>query len=282
MLVSFCVPPADAYSASTFLVIERPDRLHVYNKYQQGITPRERAVLTPFVPMRIVKANDLLGDGFTPCTTVEIGGELFYLVKGRDGELSGSAKAGTIRRFTDAEVLRDTIVVLDDRAIEFAPFGGDGPRPLRRGERFVRHFSQGERTCIGSLDQPPIYGFAPLPASGRRQTWDVPSTLNEPRVVIPEKILAAVRENLSEVNRVYRSLYSFFNQRTGQQRPAPHWTVTNARHAIVCTLVNRPADADVSQSTRYLVKDLENVLLGTKLRITNAADRIEIRMEQGE
>ncbi|MBP1649415.1 MAG: hypothetical protein H6Q30_2860, partial [Bacteroidetes bacterium] len=58
--------------------------------------------------------------------------------------------------------------------------------------------------------------------------------------------------------------------------------VSGSQRTIVCTLTNRPAGADLSQSTRYLFKDLENALLGTPLRVTGTPDHIEIRVEQAE
>ncbi len=282
MLAAFFRPAAPAFSASAFLVAERPDRFLIYNKYQQTITPRERSLLAPFVPMRIIKINDLLGDGFTPCTTVEIMGDLFYIVKGKDGELSGADRAGAIRRFSDAQVLSDTIIVLANGSFSVVAPEGNAHQTVRRGERLVRCFREGDRTFVGTMDQPPLYGFVDLPASAQRQAWDIARSEEEGPTAIPERILAAVQDNIQEVNRVYLGLYAFFNEQTGEQRPAPHWSVSSSRRAIVCTLINRPPGADLSQSTRYLVKDLQNALLGTALRVSSVPDRIEIRMEQAE
>lgn len=282
LLVMFLRPVAPALSASVFLVAERPDRFLIYNKYQQTITQRERALFTPFVPMRIVRNNDLLGDGFTPCMTAEIRGELFYLVKGKDGELTGAERAGAIRRFGDVVALGDTITALTGGTLSIVLPSGDARRAVRRGERLVRYFLDGDRTYVGTIDQSPVYGFVLLPASARRQSWDVARSAGELSREIPPRVLSAVQENVEEVNRVYRGLFTFFNKQTGQQRPVPHWSISSTRGLIVCTLQNRPSSADLTQSTRYLVKDLENAILGTPLRVSGSADHIEIRMEQAE
>jgi hypothetical protein len=159
---------------------------------------------------------------------------------------------------------------------------GNAQRAVRRGERLIRYFSEGDRTYVGTIDQVPTFGFVRLPASGRKQTWDIARSAEEVSAAIPPHVLAAVRQNIEEVNRVYQGLYSFFNRQTGQQRPVPHWTLSSSRALIVCTLQNRPSSADLTQSTRYLVKDLQNALLGTPLKVASAPDHIEIRMEQGE
>jgi hypothetical protein len=283
MLAALCYPAGRLFAASTFVVAERPDRLLIYNKYQQQITARERAMLVPFVPMRVVRNNDVLGDGFTPCMTVEIGGELFYVARGREGELTGSEHAGAIRRFTAGVDLGDTILVLSNSAFQLDSPVGDGRRPIRRGERFVRYFQDGDRTYVGSVDGKPAYGFVQLPASSRGRSWEVDrSVVAEGPVEIPPRVLTAVQENIEEVNGVYRNLYVFFNKQTGDQRPIPRWTVNSSRRTIVCTLTNRPSGADLTVSTRYLLKDLENATLGTTLKVTGTPDRIEIRMEQQE
>lgn len=282
ILVALLCAALPAFSASVYLVAERPDHFLVYNKYQQTITPRERALLAPFVPMRIVRNNDVLGDGFTPCTTVEIGGELFYLVKGKDGELVGAERAGALKRFSDAVVLGDTITILTSGSYSIALPAGDARKSIRRGERLVRYFLEGDRTFVGTMDPSPIYGFVRLPASARRQSWEIARSAGELSAAIPQRVLTAIQQNLDEVNRVYQGLYSFFNRQTGQQRPIPHWVVSSSKGLIVCTLQNRPSGADLTQSTRYLVKDLENAVLGTALRVSGSPDHIEIRMEQVE
>ncbi len=160
---------------------------------------------------------------------------------------------------------------------------GDALRSVRKGERLVRYFQEGDRTYAGTLEGSPIYGFVRLPASERRQTWDIArSAVTDGPVAIPPRVLAAVRENIEEVNRVYQVLYGYFNKQTGAQRPVPRWRMSRSQRTIVCTLANRPAGADLSQSTRYLFKDLENALLGTPLKVSGTPDRIEIRMEQAE
>jgi len=283
MVALLLCPAVPAFSASDFLVAERPDRLLIYNKYQQQITSRERGMLAPFVPMRIIRPNDLLGDGFTPCMTVEIGGEFFYLIKGPEGQLSGAERAGAVKRFTDVTLLGDTVAVLANGVVQVSFPEGDGRRSVRKGDRLVRYFQEGDRTYVGTLEGSPIYGFVQLPASTRRQMWDIArAAVADGPVEIPPRVVAAVQQTIEEVNRVYQGLYAFFNKQTGAQRPVPRWKVSGSQRTIVCTLTNRPAGADLSQSTRYLFKDLENALLGTPLRVTGTPDHIEIRVEQAE
>jgi len=99
---------------------------------------------------------------------------------------------------------------------------------------------------------------------------------------IPQRVLTAVQQDIGDVNRVYQGLYTYFNKQTGQQRPVPHWDVQNSKGLIVCSLQNRPSSIDLTLSTKYLIKDLENAVLGTPLKVSGSTDHIEIRMEQAE
>ena len=249
VLVTLLRPSARVISASSWLVAERPDHFLIFNKYQQQITPRERAMLAAFVPMRIIRNNDVLSDGFTSCMVVEIGGELFYIAKGKDGELSGSEHAGAIRRVNAGADLGDTIVVLTGGAFQVSSTPGVSRPPLPRGEKLVRYFQEGDRTYVGTLDQRRVFGYVRLPSSGRGLSWDhARSHAALGPAEIPQRLLAAVRENLDGVNKVYQALYAYFNTQTGEQRPVPRWNMTSAHGTIVCTrpvrwkTVSYPAD----------------------------------------
>ena len=77
------------------LLIAHPERLLIFNKYQQRLTSDESSRLVPFAPMVVVRADDQLGDGLTRCTTVRVGNDLFYLQTSHDGTLQGDGTTAT-------------------------------------------------------------------------------------------------------------------------------------------------------------------------------------------
>ena len=84
LLFSVSASTLTAKEGESFIVVEKVERLSVYNKYQQQASETERQTLSPFAPMKILRANDLFGDAPTHCNVKEIPG-MPLLVPGLTG-----------------------------------------------------------------------------------------------------------------------------------------------------------------------------------------------------
>ncbi|HTY60425.1 MAG TPA: hypothetical protein VMF59_16500, partial [Bacteroidota bacterium] len=123
LLVLPCGRPGAGERTGDVLTVERPARLVVLNKYQQRLTSSEERVLSPFVPMVLVRERDLLGDGFTPCASVEINRERYYLLRNGEGELSTRGEPGKTEIFRNVALFGDTVVLLGGKALQVRPAG---------------------------------------------------------------------------------------------------------------------------------------------------------------
>jgi hypothetical protein len=260
-----------------FLVVEHPERLLVLNGYQQNLSPQDLLVLQSYAPMRILKERDLLGDGFTPCTRVEIAGAQYFLIRDTDGRLSGEARAGILRTFSGSTLRRDTVHVLESAVLEFLSLSGGEGKLLRAGERLVRIFSSGDRICVQCPGRSPAYGWVTLTPAAEDRQWSLTHAAEATESMVPGGLRDSVQAALTRTNAVLASLYRFFNERIGENRQSPHWQFEVSQLSIVCTLLGASPGRDFPESTRYLMNDLQNYVLGTNFGVFQVAGGIEIR-----
>jgi len=277
-LLLFVAPArGGAGTMGEFLIVEHPDRLLILNRYQQALVPQDAAAIQPFAPMRILKLRDLLGDGFTPCARVEIDGAEFFLIRERDGSLVGEARAGFIRSHSGELLPRDTVHVLEGSTLQIAPPDGERGRSLGSGERMIRLFSSGTRTYVKSPGHSPAYGWVTLLPGMEEKQWGMTGPAASVASLIPPTIRDSVQAVLARTNSLLANLFGFFNTRRGQDRLTPQWRLDVAQSSLVCTLLNGSPERDFPESTGYLVKDLQNFVLGTDFGVFRSPGTIEIR-----
>lgn len=273
---TFLIVTQQSRAGADFYIVEHTDRLLVYNKYQQEATAKDRQILVPFVPMKILKANDMLGDGFTHCMQIEIGGQIFYLLKDNAAGLSRSGPLGFDKIFSNATILLDTVRILTRHSIQFSSINSSA-RQLSVDERVLRVFRHQNLTYCRVLSNPPQYGW--IDFSGRKdgKNWIVLRNIAPADSSISSVVVQKVRTQVGEVNRVLAHLFEFFNKQTHQQKQPPQWNIESSQKAILCTL--QGSSESFEQSTFYLVNDLENIVLGSAFEVAHTPGRIEIRQK---
>lgn len=273
-LAALIVLPARARGGEAFLIVERPGSLVLYDRYQQSMSPRDRAALPPFLPMHILSPRTLLGDGVTRCMNVEVQGVPFYLLLEPGDRLAGEGDAGHVARYSGVLQLDDTVIVLAGGRIAFGPPDGGRSQMLDAGERLFRSFSDGIRTYAQRLSATGGFGWITLEERERNRTWRDVRRRGIAAPVITERLRDSVRSRIAGVNRVLAVLYSYFNMSMHVHREPPRWTVRAAGDSVVCTFGD---PAGWSESTRWLAKDLESLVLGSGLAVTSTPGRIVIR-----
>jgi hypothetical protein len=254
------------------IVAERIDQLVLYNKYQQHLAPGEQKALSPFTPIRVLKENDVLGDGFTPCIDVEIGGTPFYIV----GGLESVRRAGFFQIYRNVLQLEDTVKVLRGRSVSYSGAARLRWEPVPEGERFLRCFRDGSRTYVRRIDPPATYGWALLPPAREGKDWKPMLQSSPVLTALPSDILARIRSRLGSTNDLLRNLFSYFNSQTSGRKPTPHWELEGSDRDASCVLLDGHGES-FQQSTKYLVRDLDDILLGTGFCASASPGRIEIR-----
>jgi hypothetical protein len=86
-----------------------------------------------------------------------------------------------------------------------------------------------------------------------------------------------IEARISEANRTFIRLYTFFNRQTHQDKTPPQWHVEASDEEVLCELRDQPDGDAFAQSTFYLVNEIENILLGSEFHVSHSPGRIEIR-----
>lgn len=269
--------PAPEPGSDRFLVVDHPDRLLAFNSYQQHLSPQDQLVFQPFVPMRILRDHDVLGDGFTLCMRVDIEGALYFLVLDDNGHLVGDQHAGTLRTLSGTPLRRDTVHVLEPGVLLLTSPDGQQEQPLKLGERLIRLFVSERKTYVKCPGRSPAYGWVTLSPAGEEKQWGRTGSIHTAESMIPGRVRDSIQAALARTNTILSNLYRFFNERAGENRPAPHWRLETSGVSLLCTLVDASPERNFPESTRYLMKDLQNYLLGTDFEIFQSSDAIEIR-----
>jgi hypothetical protein len=266
-----------AQGAPDYLIVEHVRNLVVYNRYQQESTAEDLRALRPYAPIRILQPDDLFGDGFTRCMQVEIDGQIFYLLKGANGALSRSGPLGVEETFTNTTRLLDTVVVLSAQSVRLSPINSTS-RYLPVGQQVVRIFQHHDATYCETVSSPPAYGWIDFSGRGEGREWSKLRQVSSASDAVTPGIVQKVQARLDEANVVLARLFSYFNSETRQQKESPQWKVEFSERTIVCTLVGTTSPREFQQSTDYLVKDIRNIVLGSRLEVSHSPGRIDIRL----
>lgn len=276
LLVGVLAPASNARGGDNFLVVERVDRLTLYNTYQQEATSRDRSAFAPFIAMKILKENDLLSDGYTRCMQVEIGGTVFYLLKNQEGRLAYSGNAGFEQTFINVRSSYDTVQILTDHSFFLSPINSSRRSAMHRGERIVRVFLQRDMAYCQALEGTPTYGWVDFRGKREGKDWAVFTSREAAATVIPDGVVQKIRTRVNEVNDVFMKLFGYFNTQTRQKKQAPRWDLQTTPTSIECILACPDSPDNFQQSTLYLAKDIENFTLGAELVVEHSPGRIEV------
>lgn len=267
---------APAQTQADFLLVERPHELRIRNQYQQEMSPAEKAGLVAFSPFKILKADDLLGDGFTPCMKVEADGVLFYLQKETDGTLLGGASAGFCEAVRSAIPLSDTVQIVAKNGVAFTNPQKTQRATLARGTTVVRVFRRKEWT-YGKTVSPERFGWLRLDVNGEGKEWTVVKQHRPTASEQLSRVLPKVEVKVNDVNTKLARLFDHFSRTTRTPVQAPRWKLRTDPDSIVCVLESSLDPQAFAESSTLLGKSLEAVLLGTTLHVLTSPGRIAIR-----
>lgn len=253
------------------LIVEKPGRLVLLDRYQQSMPAQERSRLPAFVPMVVREQDARLGDGITACLVVEVGDGLFYIVKEEMGDLAGKEKAGFIRRVQNVRLLADTVEAL-------TPIPAHSPdrkitRTLQRGERIVLLFESGKEMYARRLSGGYVW-VAP------RSTVTAWRTLRSGPVATQagdEREVSLVRSALDGANGAFVSLFDHYNRSTGRHRATPRWNLEVRETGFSCVIENCPDPQSFATSTDLLARELQTLLLGRGMKVAVESGSIDIR-----
>jgi hypothetical protein len=278
LIVGLCGVLHAGQPARDVLIVERPEKLVVFSKYQQRLTAEEYRRLPPFVPMVVVREQDHLGDGFTPCAAVEIDREPYFILRNEGGGFSARGEPGKTEVFRNVTLLGDTVVLLRGEALRLRLPAGREEILLQGGTRVVRLFEHESRTYVRLPSAAGRFGWLSLPASGRSAQWresESPSATG----VSAGDILLRVQPVVDGANGSLRRIYAALSTGPGELHPPPSFRISLSRGEIRCFLEPSSLSGSFTGSMRGLLAGLERVLGGTGLHaeISEGAILIPLR-----
>lgn len=258
------------------ILIEKPRSLTIYDAFQQSTTSSQLSNFLPFVPMKVLKARDILGDGFTRCMRVEIDGKTYFLLIGEEGRLTGWNKAGETKTFKDKECLADTITVLASQKIAFRNYSNGRQSYLSAGDRCVRFFRHDGSIYVKLIGKDQKFGWIKTSSGDEGKLWKIVRT-----AASQPELSAALRERITgriqQVNRTLMQIYSVLNKETSRGMAVPQWQQYPQSEILGFVFIPGKAVEVYPQSVEILKSALQTYLLGTNYNVIISGNRMEIK-----
>lgn len=250
-----------------FLIVEIPQALTIYNRYQQTLGDADKRLLAPYTPFRILSEEELLSDQISLASRCVLNGEMFFLLRDDKGHYYGQEQAGYLQFFRAAMVLGDTIEVQQDNRIDLYATAEDmranrNRTILSTGQLCVRIFRHQNRDYVRLTGESPRYGWMRLSDD---RSWSRYVPPRESTGGIPENILRRVQARIQTANNAYAGFFAYFNRQYGRNETIPAWQLSFSEAKIEGRLNEPSYMQGLKRSNRYLFQDLENLLLGTDL-----------------
>ncbi len=259
-LLFFCVPVWSAKPVKEFLVIGNPSVCTLYDQYEQVVTTAQKKVLQAGAPFEIRTTRELMGDQISQAMQLSLHGTTYYLMLDDKGKLTGLPPGASPVKYRGCTPRYDTMTIAAaSLSLTRKPSGGGSVATLNKGAAVLRIFSWHGSEYVRSTSPQPRYGWC---RSSKRLL----------RPIVPKNTSAAgsgsalvhqrIMKRLIEANDRYDTLFSYFSSRTHQEKTTPEWI---ADPTVDRQYVLRGSDEVVTvleNSTRYLVRDIERMLLG--------------------
>ncbi len=261
--------------AAEFLVIEHPKFLIAYDSFQQSLTAGQRETLRPFMPMKILEAHDVLGDGFTRCTKVDAEGNILYLLEDENGALANRKSLGLVKKYAGKEILQDTIAILVPDKMLFTDAAG-GKSVLSEGDRCIRYFSEAGSWYVKRLGRPPVYGWIKSSETKMNEWWGVvrPEAV---RTDFSPALLERIDGRIRQANQTLVQVYAVLNRETGKRLTPPRWSINRRGESLRIALLPDSTLKYYPKSVDALNASLQTYVLGTGFDVTSSGNEITIR-----
>ncbi|HUI66109.1 MAG TPA: hypothetical protein VL126_14795 [Bacteroidota bacterium] len=275
-LLALCATAYTQEERRDILLVEHPDRLIIFNTYQQRLSSEEYRALGPIVPMVVVREIDKLSDGITPCADVEVEGRAYYLERDSAGEFAHKGLVASVRLIRRAVLVSDTIAVLRGDALRFRPAQGNQALRLRSGARAIRVFRDEKETFVRLVAAGNLEGWLSLDERALGAEWALSESR---RALTPESVISRLVPVIEGANRSLRKFYEELVQESGMERTPPSFRLAARADTVRCTIEPPELSAAYSGSLRALVPECERVLAGSGLHpiVTGGAIVISVR-----
>lgn len=280
ILLLYYTPSLVAQEYANFLILGNPQVYSILNKYEQSLTASEKELFYPFSPLQVVNKDYTLGDGITSALKFRFCQNIYFILKDDDGNLIGDKKNPYRQVFRKCKIIEDTVRIKKNRAILLSQkYPANGRRIyLKRDDRVVRLFRYKDYLCVKYLGQEIKYGWCSLSdKSAWRREIKVKKVDKNLKSELQNRIIARI----NVANKVYKRYFERFDAITGKQKSIPQWRCVYNDDIISCTLTNPYKDSDqLDESTQYLFRDLENIVIGKPFDVHYQNGEITIKLKE--
>jgi hypothetical protein len=260
----FLISAAIARGRADYLVIADPLDYTIYNQYGQPISETEKYDFVPYSPFQIIDKNVTLGDQITRALKFVFQQRMYYLLIAEDGKFTGEKSKTGRQTFHNAEPIEDTVEVVGGG---LAMVSGSGRTvEIAKGLRVVRVFRSGPRYYCAALRDRTTYGWSSLEPRSvwRKNERGVSAKTGVKDTGLSETLRQRILARLMSADELYTTSFSHFNSLTGDEKTVPQWRCEYSGSRMHCELAGPYKNGDqLSESTRYLVQDIQNMLIGT-------------------
>jgi hypothetical protein len=279
-LILLLIASIHAQKKADFIIIGYPRAYRILNKYQQPLTDKENARLLPFSPFQIVTKRDTLGDGLTSAVKVRYRNETYYLQKDEDGNYITNQRSGYIKEFRGCRLLEDSIKAVRKKAVFlYEKYPTKGRRQyIAKGKLVIRLFKYQNYYYMLYKDVKESFGWC---SSGSKSLWKSFASLSKEDYTLSRSMQDRIKAKMRSINGVYEQYFKSFNDITGEQRSVPQWECQGDSKVITCTLSGSYRNStQLEESSRYVVQDLENMLLGKPFEVAYTSGKIVIQLKK--
>ncbi len=267
-IVLFLISVCAAQTRADYLIIADPLDYTIYSQYEQPLSAREKSEFVPYSPFRIFDKNAKLGDQITRVLKFGFQQKTYFLLMDEDLKFTGEKSKAGRQSFKNSEVIEDTVEAVSGGLTMVSGSGRTAGIP--KGTRLYRVFRSGTRYYIAMLRERVTYGWGSLEPGGawRKIGGGVSAESRVRDTGLSETLKERIKARLASANESYKASFSHFNSLTGDEKAVPQWRCECSGGRMRCELAGPYKNSDqLSESSRFLAQDMENMLIGTDFRV---------------
>jgi hypothetical protein len=265
--------PLWSINAAEFLILSNPQNLSIYNQFEQVLSTPEKNLLLSFAPFEVVKRKELLGDQISEVLKGVYQGKTYFILKNENGNFSGNNASVYQKYIQGCTVLNDSVQLKRAISLSEKTTSGKITFQCKEGESITRVFQHNSSYYLLKRGKPGRYGWY----SGSPDVFRKTKTIQKLEVSNTEEILPGVQSRLNSANQNYEQYFGYFNDLTQKQKSIPKWSLKREGQTIRCTLnSSQQINTELQSSTRYILQDIEQMLLGKPYIVTYNPGEITI------
>jgi hypothetical protein len=254
-----------------FYIVSDLSPLLINDQYEQPLTTDDKKGIYPYSPFQIINKKELLGDQITEAVKCFYEGAYYYLLKDENGGIINAKKVSYLKQFSGSTIY-DTVESKRDITISQQYPSGGTRHTIKSGQLVTRIFKSNGYYFIGTLSTPRHFGWC-----SENTSFTASKAVQESRKIDYTAYQNLIEKRLEAANEMYQSLFGYFNTMTNQDKAIPHWSLIIDGKVYRCILNgSKETISQIQHSTRYVVQDIENLLLGKPFSVNYSNNQITI------